>query len=138
MSLASEKTLYALDAHGAIDTNSPTNLSQPNLELIETGDELTPLERCVPIKTITGIARIAGAKVQYNLHTPLNESDLCDNIPVYIAHGYMGPESAYIPLAQTIAQSGKPAITHNAPRTRGYLNDIDPRNYYMSKVAKFN
>jgi pimeloyl-ACP methyl ester carboxylesterase len=102
---------------------------------LENGEGRSPSE--IPTSVFTGIARIAGAKVHFTFETPYNQKDITDPRPLEISHGWMGPEDAYDPLRQAVVQSGKPAITYNAARSRGLIRDLNPLNYHWSKVAEF-
>src|SRR4051812_11413408 len=73
----------------------------------------------VPTRAIRGIARIAGAKIDYTHEAPLHDEDVKDQVPLIIAHGWGGSELTYAELRQEIAKRGKPAITWNSPRSKG-------------------
>jgi pimeloyl-ACP methyl ester carboxylesterase len=59
-----------------------------------------------------------------------------DQVPLIIAHGWGGSELTYAELRQEIAKRGKPAITWNSPRSKGWLNDLNL--FHLSEVAKFS
>lgn len=84
----------------------------------------------VPTERLRGVAKIAGAKVEYTLEQPADADDFTDEAPILLAHGYGGIKSAYQQLRTHIAQAGKPAITYRPARSMGLVGDLNPRNLF--------
>lgn len=75
-----------------------------------------------------GFTRIAGVAVEYTYEAPASKKDVTDPVPVLLVPGYGGTESAYWKLRHQITQHGKPAISYQPPRTKGWLQDLHPAN----------
>lgn len=98
----------------------------PGTSALESTDAV--VEQLVPTDRLHGVARIAGAKVEYTLEQPVEPNGMASQVPILLAHGYGGIKTAYQQLRSHIAQSGKPAITYRPARSMGLVGDLDPRN----------
>lgn len=92
--------------------------------------------QAVETQRLRGVAKIAGAKVEYTLEQPTDEAVVVDSVPIVLVHGFGGVKTSYRQLRTSLAQMGKPAITYRPARSRGIRGDMSPLNLlYPNKLA---
>lgn len=90
----------------------------------------------VTIREMTGETRIGGEDVSLTLREPANKADITDPVPLFIAHGWGGPEQAYSRLGEEVAKRGKRSVTYGEGRSLGFLCDLNI--LHLLKVAQLS
>jgi pimeloyl-ACP methyl ester carboxylesterase len=94
------------------------------------------LTRPVPTQTIEAIGKIAGTDVDIGctIEGPADKSLEIDRIPLLVAGGYFGPETAYDEYRSQLAQRGKWAVTWNSARSLGLWHDLNLLNVMHPQI----
>lgn len=74
-----------------------------------------------PTHRINGVAKIAGARINYTYELP---EEVTDEVPLVILPGYGGAN--YANFRQAVAARGKPAVSYRPPRNQRLLAGLRP------------